>query len=43
VRDAGADRDRVDMDVAVIDLPAVLAFGMAAASEGGHTPMIPQI
>ena len=43
VPDAGAVRDRADMDVAVIDVPAVLAFGIAAASEGGHTPMIPRI
>jgi hypothetical protein len=35
-RSAGADRDRADMDVAVIEVPAVRALGIAAASEGGH-------
>jgi hypothetical protein len=33
---AGADRDRADVDVSVIDVPAVLAFGIAAAGELGH-------
>jgi hypothetical protein len=29
-------RDRADSDVAEIDVPAVLAFGIAAAGEDGH-------
>jgi hypothetical protein len=36
VDNAGADRDRAAMDVAVIDVPAVLAFGISAAGESGH-------
>jgi transposase len=38
LRNAGADGDRADMDVSVIDVPAVLAFGIATAGEGGHGP-----
>jgi hypothetical protein len=38
MRDAGADSDRADADVSVIDVPAVLAFGIAAAGELGHGP-----
>jgi hypothetical protein len=43
VRDADADRYRADMHVAEIDVPAVLAFRVAATGEGGHAPMIPPI
>jgi hypothetical protein len=35
---AGASRDRADMDIAVIDVPAVRALGIAAAGKGGHKP-----
>jgi hypothetical protein len=31
------------VDVAIVDVPAVVAFGIAAAGECGHAPMIPQI
>jgi hypothetical protein len=31
-----ADRDVPDVDIAEIDVPAVRAFGLAAAGEGGH-------
>jgi hypothetical protein len=37
-RAAHAPRDRTDMDIAVIGVPAVLAFGIAVAGEGGHRP-----
>src|SRR5260370_41704464 len=43
VRNAWGDRDRADVDVAVIDVPAVLAFWIAAAGELRHGPMIPPI
>jgi len=36
MKDAGADRDRAKADVTVIDMPSVLAFGVAAAGEDGH-------
>jgi hypothetical protein len=36
--DAGAGGDRPHLYVAKIDVPAVGAFGMAAAAEGGHGP-----
>jgi hypothetical protein len=36
VRLAGALRDRAGVHVAVVDVPAVLALGIAAAGEGGH-------
>jgi hypothetical protein len=40
VRDAGAERERADVHVAVVDVPAFLAGVMvAAAGEGGHTPL----
>jgi DNA-binding protein H-NS len=29
-------RDRADMDVAIEDMPAILAFGISAAGEGRH-------
>jgi hypothetical protein len=36
-RDAGSDRDRADMDVAVMNQPALFAsVVVAAAREGGH-------
>jgi hypothetical protein len=38
MRDAGADSDRVDADVAKVNMPAVLAFGIAAAGELGQGP-----
>jgi hypothetical protein len=38
VRSAGADRDRADVDVTVIDVPAIFAFGIAAAGKLGHGP-----
>jgi hypothetical protein len=38
MRTADADRDRADVHVAVIDVPAALAFGVAAAGELGHRP-----
>jgi len=37
-RSAGAERDRADMDIGVIDMPAVLAFRVSAATELGHAP-----
>jgi hypothetical protein len=44
MRNAAAERDRADMDVAIVDVPAVVAgIGGAAAAECGHAPMIPQI
>ena len=43
VRDADAARDRADADVAAIDVPAVLALAVSAASEFGHAPMIPPV
>jgi len=36
VRNADADCYRADVHVAIIDVPAVLAFEIAAAGEGGH-------
>jgi hypothetical protein len=37
MRDAGADRDRGDVHVAIVDVPALLAgMGRSAAGEGGH-------
>jgi hypothetical protein len=36
VRLAGATRDRADVYIAEIDVPAVLAFGIPAAGEFGH-------
>ena len=39
-RDARADRDGADADVAIEDAPAFLeGFGIATAGEGGHTPL----
>jgi hypothetical protein len=38
---AGAARDCADMDIAIIDVPAVGALGIAAAGQGRHEPMIP--
>jgi hypothetical protein len=35
-RSAGADRDRADMDIAAIDVPAIVDFGIAAAGELGY-------
>ena len=32
-------RDRADVHVTVIDVPAVRAFGISAAGEGGHAPL----
>jgi hypothetical protein len=37
--DARLCRDGADMDIAVIDAPAVLAFGITAAGEGRHGPL----
>jgi hypothetical protein len=37
VRLANTPRDRTDVNVTVVDVPAVLAFGKAAASEFGMT------
>jgi hypothetical protein len=40
MRNAGSDRDRADLLVAVIDVPAFLAgVGRSAAGEGGHAPL----
>ncbi len=36
MRNAGADRDRADADITVVDVPAVRAFGVAAAGEGRY-------
>jgi hypothetical protein len=36
-RAAGAARDRADMHVAVIDVPAAGAFGISAAGKGGYS------
>jgi hypothetical protein len=41
MRNAGANRDRADMDVAEKDMPAALALGIAAAGDGGHAPHDP--
>jgi hypothetical protein len=35
-RDAVPNCNRADMDITVIDVPAVLAFGVKAAGEFGH-------
>ena len=35
--DAAADRDRAGVNIAVINVPAVRVFGVAAAGEGRHT------
>lgn len=43
VWDADPARDRADMDVAVVDMPAILAFAITAAGELGHAPIIPPI
>ena len=44
MRDAGADRNRADLHVSVIDVPAFLAsIFRSAAGKGGHAPMIPPI
>src|ERR1700677_4033393 len=37
-RAAGAAGDRADMDIAVIDVPAIGTLGVAAAGEFGHGP-----
>ena len=37
MRLADASRDRADVHVAEIDVPAVLAFGISAAGESRHT------
>jgi hypothetical protein len=37
MRAADANRDRSYVDIAVIDVPAVQAFGISAAGDGGHT------
>jgi hypothetical protein len=37
-RTADAARDRAGEDIAIINAPAVLAFGIASAGEGGHPP-----
>jgi hypothetical protein len=42
MRNAGKAGDRADAHVAVIDVPAVLAFGITAAGEDGHAPTIPR-
>jgi hypothetical protein len=39
MRYAGAERDRAHVDVAAIDVPVVVAFGVAAAGECGHAPL----
>jgi hypothetical protein len=37
MRNADADRDRADLNVAIVDVPAFLAgMGRSAAGEGGH-------
>jgi hypothetical protein len=35
-RAAHAPRNRANVDVAIEDVPAVFAFGISAAGEGGH-------
>jgi hypothetical protein len=37
--DAGAERDRSHMHVTIVDVPAVVAFGISAAGESGHAPL----
>jgi hypothetical protein len=37
-RIAGANCQSADLDLAVIDVPAVGAFGVSAAGEGGRGP-----
>jgi hypothetical protein len=37
-RDADTARDRSDMHVSVIDVPAIGAFRVSATGEGGHGP-----
>ena len=39
MRTADADRDRGDVHVAVIDVPAVGAFGIASAGELGYAAL----
>jgi hypothetical protein len=39
-RNAGADRDRADAHITIVDVP-VGSIERAAAGEGGHVPMIP--
>ena len=40
VRIAAADRDRPDADIAIIDMPAILAsIGRWAAGESGHAAL----
>jgi hypothetical protein len=36
MRVAGADRDRADVQVTVVDVPAFVDFRIAAAGESGH-------
>jgi hypothetical protein len=36
--DADAEGDRAGVDVAIIDMPAFVAFGVSAAGESGHVP-----
>jgi hypothetical protein len=36
-RHAGAERDRTDLHIAIVDVPAIRTFGGAAAGEGGHS------
>jgi hypothetical protein len=36
VRDAGTNRNGADVDVAVIDVPAVMTIGVPAAGEDRH-------
>jgi hypothetical protein len=43
-RNAGAERDRSDVDVAVVDVPAFFAgIRGSAAGEGGHASIVPPI
>jgi hypothetical protein len=39
MRNASANRDRADVDVTEIDVPAIGALGIAAAGELGHAPL----
>src|ERR1700736_6068246 len=40
MRNAGADRDRADVDIAIVDMPAFLAgIRRSAAGERGHAPL----
>jgi hypothetical protein len=38
-RQTRLDRDRADMNITIVDVPAIGTFGVRAAGEGGHGPL----